>query len=141
MAKKKVVKSRVEKPYNSGTLSKAGFWSMIRSSLRQTSRWWKPIAECKTNARRKNISSNKALKWQYQCNSCKEWFTDKEVIVDHIIEAGTLTKKEDVGDFIERLFCEKEGFQVLCNKRLDGAESCHKIKTDNYMASRRTLRS
>ena len=28
-------------------MTEAAFWSMIRSALRQKSRWWKPIAECK----------------------------------------------------------------------------------------------
>lgn len=135
--KKKVTKSRVEKPYNHGTMSKSAFWGMIRSCLRQKSRWWKPIAECKKLARRVYKGKNKTQKWEYQCSNCKEWFMEKEIAVDHIIEAGTLTCKEDAGDFIERLFCEVDGFQVLCNKRLDGKESCHKKKTDKYMKSKK----
>lgn len=137
MPPKKAVKSRVEKPYNNGTLSKAGFWSLIRSTLRNASRWWKPIAQCKQNAKRKYTGKNKLQKWEYQCNHCKEWFKEKEIAVDHIVEAGALTCKEDVGDFIERLFCEVDGFQVLCNKRVDGKESCHKKKTDEYMKNRK----
>ena len=42
-----VKRSRVNKTRNSGTLSESAFWSFIRSALRQKSRWWKPISECK----------------------------------------------------------------------------------------------
>lgn len=120
-----MAKRKTEKPYNNGTMTNAGFWGMIRSALRQKSRWWKPIAEVKKEARRKYNGPNKRQKWEYKCKHCNEWFMDKNVQVDHIIEAGTLKSKEDVGDFIERLFCESEGFQVLC-------KPCHKIKTDTY---------
>jgi 5-methylcytosine-specific restriction endonuclease McrA len=42
--------------------------------------------------------------------------------VDHIIPAGTLTCSSDLAGFIERLFCEQENLQVLC-------ERCHDAKT------------
>ena len=136
--KKAVVKSRVEKLHNNGTLSKAGFWSLIRSTLRNASRWWKPIAQCKQNAKRKYTGKNKLQKWEYQCNICKGWFKEKEIAIDHIIEAGALTCKEEVGYFIERLFCEVQGFQCLCDKREDKVESCHKKKTDRYMKDKKS---
>lgn len=123
MPSKKTVKSRVEKPYNHGTMSKSAFWGMIRSCLRQKSRWWKPIAEAKKLAKRAKKNGGRQ-KFEYQCNHCKNWFPDKEVQVDHLIDAGSLTCKEDVGDFVERLFCEVDGLQVLC-------KDCHQIKTNN----------
>lgn len=135
--KKKVTKSRVEKLRNHFTLSEAGFWSLIRSNLRNASRWWKPIAECKKLAKRAYKGKNKSQKWEYQCAHCKEWFMEKEIAVDHIVEAGSLTCGDDLKGFVERLFCEVDGFQVLCNKRLDGKESCHKKKTDEYMKSKK----
>ena len=49
-----VRKPRVPRTRNAGTMTEAAFWSMIRSALRQKSRWWKPIAECKKLARRKS---------------------------------------------------------------------------------------
>lgn len=135
--KKKVVKSRVEKPHNAGTMSKSAFWGWVRSSLRNRTRVWKPVSLCKTEARRKYTGKNKLQKWEYQCNICEGWFKDKEIAVDHIIEAGALTCKEEAGDFIERLFCEVSGFQVLCNKREDGIESCHTKKTQEYMKNKK----
>ena len=132
MAKKKttIKKSRVEKPYNCGTMSKAAFFSHIRSTLRNASRWWKPIAEAKKLARRAYKGINKRQKWEYQCNHCKNWFGDKEIDVDHILEAGSLKDYNDLPGFVERLFCEVEGFQVLCKE-------CHKTKTKGYMDSKK----
>jgi hypothetical protein len=126
-------KERVAKTRNNSTMSEAAFWGMIRSCLRQKSRWWKPVAEVKKLARRAYKGKNKLQKWEYQCNYCQQWFMEKEIAVDHIIEAGTLTCANDLAGFVERLFVETDGLQVLCNKRNDGKESCHKKKTDEYM--------
>ena len=111
-----------DKPRNSGTMTESAFWSFIRSALRQKSRWWKPIAECKAKAKRKYSGPNKRQKFEYQCNQCKGWFSDKNINVDHIIPAGTLTNANDLPGFVERLFCEVDNLQVLCT-------SCHNKKT------------
>ena len=34
--------------------------------------------------------TNKRQKYEYQCNSCKEWFPEKKINVDHINPAGSL---------------------------------------------------
>lgn len=126
--------ARVQKTRNNGTMSESAFWGMIRSTLRKASRWWKPVAEARKKARRA-VKGGGRQKWEYQCNECKGWFMEKEIAVDHIVEAGTLTCSSDLPGFVERLFCEVEGLQVLCNKRNDGEVSCHKKKTDEYRAS------
>jgi hypothetical protein len=130
---KVVKKSRVEKPFNHNSLSKAGFFGSIRAALRSHSRWWKPIAACKANAKRPYRGPNKLQKYEYQCNICKEHFSEKEIAVDHIVEAGSLKDFDDLPGFVQRLFCEVEGFQILCNKRKDGKVSCHSEKTQAYM--------
>lgn len=122
MKKRKVIKK--VKPRNAGTMTESAFWSMIRSSLRQKSRWWKPIALAKRAARRPYKGLNKRQKYEYQCNHCKDWFKDKLVKVDHIVPAGSLKSANDLPGFIERLFIEKEGLQCLCDE-------CHNIKTKN----------
>ena len=119
-----VKRSRVAKNRNNGTMSESAFWSFIRSALRNKSRWWKPISECKQRARRPYTGAKKRQKFEYQCNECKGWYPDKEINVDHIIPAGTLTCSNDLPGFVERLFCEIDNLQVLC-------ETCHNKKTKN----------
>lgn len=114
--------SKVPKTRNNGTLTESAFWAFIRSALRNKSRYWKPITQTKMNARRPYSGPNKRQKFEYQCNHCKKWFAEKVINVDHIIPAGTLTCANDLPGFVERLFCETDNLQVLC-------ESCHNIKT------------
>lgn len=117
--KKKVTKNRVARTRGAGTLTESAFWAMIRSALREKSRWWKPVSVCRNNARRKYQGDNKRQRWEYQCNKCKKWFPHKNVNVDHITPVGTLKCKEDLPGFVDRLFVEVEGLQVLCNKDHD----------------------
>lgn len=120
--KKRKPKARVPKPRNAGTMTESAFWSFIRSALRQKSRWWKPILQCKLAARRAYKGPNKRQKFEYQCATCKQWFQEKKINVDHIHPAGSLNCAADLPGFVERLFCEKDNLQVLC-------ESCHDEKT------------
>lgn len=123
----KIVKTRkgaAPKTRNSGTLTESAFWSFIRSALRQKSRWWKPVSECKQKAKRVYKGSNNRQKFEYQCNHCKNWYAEKNINVDHIIPAGTLTCANDLPGFVERLFCEVDNMQCLCTE-------CHNIKTQN----------
>ena len=117
-----VKRSRVPKTRNSGTLTESAFWSFIRSALRQKSRWWKPISEAKAKAKRLYKGPLKRQKFEYQCNQCKNWFPDKKINVDHICPAGSLNSAQDLPDFVERLFCEVDNLQTLC-------EGCHNVKT------------
>jgi 5-methylcytosine-specific restriction endonuclease McrA len=96
------------------TMSESAFWSFIRSALRQKSRWWKPISIAKQKAKREYKGPNKRQKFEYQCNSCKGWYQEKLVNVDHIVPAGSLNCAEDLPGFVERLFCEEKHLQVLC---------------------------
>ena len=122
--KKKPTKRAVKVPKtrNAGTMTESAFWSFIRSALRQKSRWWKPITECKMKARRPYKGPNKRQKFEYQCNTCKSWFPDKQINVDHIVGAGSLNCGADLPGFVDRLFCEQDNLQVLC-------ETCHNTKT------------
>jgi 5-methylcytosine-specific restriction endonuclease McrA len=122
--KKATRKTSVPKTRNNGTMTESAFWSFIRSALRQKSRWWKPITQCKMNARRSYKGANKRQKFEYQCNTCKKWFPEKQIAVDHVIPAGSLNCYNDLPGFVERLFCEQENLQVLC-------DGCHNFKTQN----------
>jgi 5-methylcytosine-specific restriction endonuclease McrA len=123
MRKKAVArKPRVVKTRNAGTMTESAFWSFIRSALRQKSIWWKPITQTKMNARRAYKGPNKRQKFEYQCAHCTKWFPEKKINVDHICPAGSLNCAQDLPGFVERLFCESDNLQVLC-------ESCHDVKT------------
>lgn len=121
---RKVRKSRIPKTRNDNTMTESAFWSFIRSSLRQKSRWWKPITKCKLKSRRPYKGPNKRQKFEYLCNDCNGWFPEKKINVDHILPAGTLRAATDLPGFVERLFCEIDNLQVLC-------ETCHDKKTQN----------
>jgi 5-methylcytosine-specific restriction endonuclease McrA len=123
MTKKKTTRrTAAPKTRNAGTMTESAFWSFIRSALRQKSRWWKPITECKMKARRAYKGPLKRQKFEYQCNTCKQWFPDKKINVDHIVGAGSLNCAADLPGFVERLFCEQDNLQVLCS-------DCHNEKT------------
>lgn len=127
MVTKKIAAPKKPRPLkvrNGGTLTESGFWSFIRSALRQKSRWWKPISQAKANVKRPYKGPLKRQKFEYQCNQCKKWYADKNVNVDHKIPAGSLNCAEDLPGFVERLFCEVDKLQVLCTQ-------CHNIKTQN----------
>ena len=121
-AVKRVRAAKTPKTRNAGTMTESAFWSFIRSGLRQKSRWWKPITECKLRAKRTYKGTNKRQKFEYQCNSCKQWFPEKQINVDHIIGAGSLNCGADLDGFVNRLFCEADNLQVLCT-------TCHDQKT------------
>ena len=118
----KIPRAKSPKVRNGGTMTESAFWSFIRSTLRNKSRWWKPITECRLKAKRAYKGPNKRQKFEYQCNACKNWFAQKNINVDHIIPAGSLNCAQDLPGFVERLFCETDNLQVLCEK-------CHDIKT------------
>lgn len=125
MAKKKqkaTRKPKVLRTRNHGTMTESGFWSFIRSALRQKSRWWKPILACKMSSRRPYRGPNKRQKFEYQCESCLNWFPEKKINVDHVQPAGSLNSAADLPGFVERLFCEVDNLQVLCT-------DCHDKKT------------
>jgi hypothetical protein len=126
--KKAVIKKEkkvVVKPYNSGTMTSSAFFSMIRASLRKSSRWWKPAQECKLKARRPYKGLKKQQRWEYQCNECKNWFMEKQISIDHKIECGPLNSFDDIPDFCRRLFVEVDGYQILC-------KTDHDAKTKAY---------
>ena len=110
------------KTRNAGTLTESAFWSFIRSGLRQKSRFWKPITQCKMANRRTYKGPLKRQKFEYQCKECSQWFPDKKINVDHIKPAGSLNCANDLPGFVERLFCEIDNLQILCEK-------CHNVKT------------
>lgn len=122
-------KQRVARTRNHGTQTESQFWEWVRKALRAKSMQWKPRQEAKKRARRENQSGSRH-DWEFQCAHCKNWFVEAVTVnkkriplieMDHIVEAGTFSK-DTAGEFIDRLFCEVDGWQVLCKQ-------CHSAKT------------
>lgn len=104
---------KTKKPY---------FFTWLRSGLRKLSQRHAPIYEALAAAKRPYVGDNPRQKVCYECAECKGLFSAKQVAVDHREECGSLNGWEDVQGFMQRLFCEKEGLDILCHP-------CHDIKT------------
>lgn len=114
-------KPRVIKTRNWGKMTESWFRGMIRSTLRQKSRWRKPLQDYKKSKQIKYVWSNKRRRWSYICEDCWGEFDSKEVEVNHIIPAWSLKCADDLPWFVERLFAE-EWYTLLC-------KPCHKEET------------
>lgn len=102
--------------------SEAKFFSFLRSGLRAKWSRWPSKYEVLAAAKRPYTGENKRQKFEYQCNSCKNYVPQKEISVDHIIPAGTLRTFEDLPEFCRRLFVGPDKLQCLC-------DACHAVKT------------
>lgn len=103
---------------NGGSWTSSRFFSFVKSALRSASTRWPPKYETKKAAWvRRGV---------YTCAGYKRKPHEaqaKDVAVDHInpvIDPETGFTTWD--DLIDRMFCEADGFQVLCKE-------CHKQKT------------
>ena len=71
---------------------------------------------------------------QYECNSCKKIFKDKEIELDHIEPVNDPVLGFTTWDeFIRRMFPDESGFQVLCTE-------CHLKKSISEGVVRRKRR-
>jgi len=98
------------------------FFTWLRSGLRKLSQRWPPIYQALAAAKRPYVGDNKRKKFVWECAKCGGLFNSNEVDVDHIKEAGTLLKLDDLPTFVANLFCSTDGLQVLC-------KPCHSIRT------------
>lgn len=113
--KRKIRRTKTPRTRNGGTMTEAEFFQKIRNALRKAFRFWVPMVQSLEKAKRPSQSTNKALKWEYQCNICKNWYPRTGVEIDHIIPCGQLNKLEDIPQFIENLVPEdSSAFQVIC---------------------------
>lgn len=89
--------------------------TFVKGLLRRGTFHWRARTEAMTAAR--------VERGKYKCSECSDLFGPKEVALDHILpvvdpKVGFTTWD----DYISRLFCPAEGFQVLCH-------GCHDVKT------------
>lgn len=124
------------KPYNGGTWTQARFASFIKSALRAASRKWPQKHEALKKAcvgKRLNKATGKDV-FHYKCAACSNLFKAVDVQVDHIDPVVSVENGfEGWGIYIERMFCEADGYQVLC-------KTCHSVKTANERKARKEYR-
>ena len=83
----------------------------VKASLRRT---WGRSKQRQTALKNAKISYG-----QYKCARCNNTFRKKDIQVDHIKPVGRFISFDK---YIERLFCDTNGLQILCFR-------CHKLKT------------
>lgn len=88
--------------------------SFAITALRRASLRWEPRNEAMKKAR--------IERGMYKCAVCANIFHRKEIQLDHKIPVVGLEGFAGFDDYISRLFCEEDGFQVIC-------ETCHTAKS------------
>lgn len=96
------------------SMTDQAFWGMIQRVLRRASLRWKPRLLAKNAVRRPYHGKNKRQKFEYQCEHCGNWFAEKQIEMDHVVECASSQCGDDIEGYINRLFCEESGWRVLC---------------------------
>lgn len=112
------------KPRCTGTMTESQYLAWIRSALR--SKWlrWPPRAEALRAAQTPYVGDNARRKYSYQCAICKRAdLSQKDCQVDHFPrDAGSILSVDDIGQFVNRLYCELDNLRVVC-------VDCHSVHT------------
>lgn len=110
--------------------------NFLINALRRCSFRWRPrsIAERKARVQVGTYSTGRP-KFQYRCAGCGNLFLKKDVDWDHVVpvvppEGYKSGKDFDLEEFAERLFCEEDGWQILCHA------VCHAHKTEAELKQR-----
>ena len=118
--------TKKEKPHNDGKWTPSRFSSFVKSALRQASQRWPP--------KHAALAAARVERGKYQCAICKRIGPKtlppkpgnkrrrNNATVDHISPVVPITGFTSWDDIINRMFCEVDGFQVLC-------ADCHDQKT------------
>ena len=125
-----------EKPYNSGSWTKARKDTFIKGLLRAGHPRWGPRNEC--------IQEARVRRGWYRCDGCKKEIPAtvkielktrpgvmkkvKNIHADHIEPViDPAVGRESWDTVIERMFVERDGYQALCHQ-------CHADKTNEERA-------
>ena len=112
----------VERERNSNQWTEARYTSFVKSALRKA-RWpvkYEVLKDAQVGKKINAASGRIAM--HFKCEECKGGFPQKQVAVDHISPVvDPAIGFKDWNTFIDRLFIEKGGYQVLC-------KPCHQIK-------------
>jgi 5-methylcytosine-specific restriction endonuclease McrA len=91
----------------------------IKATLRRT--WGR------SKQRQSALKSARVSYGKYKCAHCGKIFRRKEIEVDHRVAVGKFVSFDL---FIERLFCDSSGLDVVC-------KGCHKSKSKKDSADRK----
>lgn len=122
---------------NGGLWTEAKFRSFVISALRAASRRWPvkwTVLKSALVGKSVNTKTGKFAQ-HYRCSHCRATFPAADVVVDHIQPVVDTMKGFTTWDeYVERMFVEAEGLQVLC-------KGCHKEKTATERKERKNVRS
>lgn len=106
--------------------------NFIIQGLRRLSYKWPGRTKAKLKARvlakdHPEIKDLGKTIYLYKCAICGNLFKDKEIVLDHIEpvvdpNSPIIGSNFDLNVYAERMFCDENGFQVLCSE-------CHNQKT------------
>ena len=125
-----------------GKLTEAGLRGRFISALRRLSQYWEPKNIAKRSAREGRIRnpSTDRLVMGCRCAKCNGHIMEKDSVVDHInpvVPTKGFDKKGFLGYdwnvYLENMFVEADGFQVLC-------KPCHLLKSNCENEERRNGR-
>ena len=112
--------------------------SFIISLLRSGTRRWPPANAAFNKAKRTfyidSKHGKKLKRVEFQCAICKKWFKRDHVQRDHILPIIPVTGFDSWENVFLRLFCQIEGFQILCKPD-------HKLKTLSENLERKKYRN
>ena len=120
----------MDKPHNGGMWTETRLRNALSAHLRRFN--WAPRNQVITEAHidhRENPKTGRQ-KMVYVCACCNDNFFRDEIQCDHIQPVVPVTGFVSYDDTIKRMFCEKEGYQVLC-------KPCHTIKSNKENEERR----
>ena len=110
---------RVERTRCGNTWTESRYFNFLRGVQRMGFKKYPVKYQCLEAARRPYDGTDRRIKWLYTCAICKQEFLQKDIEVDHIEPAGSLTSIDHIAGFIKRLFCEIDNLRVAC-------KPCHK---------------
>lgn len=118
------------KTRNGGEWTEARYRSFISSALRNA-RWPQKYAAIRKAYIKDGINPATGRMCKlHECCQCHGLFPASGVQSDHIVPVVPLDGFDCWDAYIERLFCEVDGLQVLC-------KDCHKVKTKEENDERR----
>lgn len=106
----------IPRPRNGGQWTEAKFHAFVKGALRKAM-WPAKFAAIKQAYVKDGINPETGRKCKlHRCEDCKELFPQKGVQADHKIPVVGPEGFVSWDEYIKRLFCEKEGFRILCKE-------------------------